>query len=380
MNDELILSGCRVVTRHEEFAGTVRVRDGIITDVDQGVSLRSPGEDLDGDYLIPGLVELHTDNLETQFQPRPGVLWPSPLAALTAHDTQIVGAGITTVLNGICCGELQEGKMRRTLLGMSLQAMNEARQKRVLRADHLLHLRCEICDPHVLEMFEPCSREQTLRLVSLMDHTPGQRQFEDEGKYREYYESRGWTDEEFRTYRQEMAEAQARYSAPHRRAILDRCRELGVPVASHDDTIAAHVEEAHQEGISITEFPTSLEAAERARELGLKSVMGAPNIVRGGSHSGNISAMVLAEQGLLDCLSSDYVPASLLHGAFVIRDTLSVSLAEALATVTSGPAEMLGLPDRGAVAPGLRADLVQVRVVDGYPVVRRVWRGGRRVL
>lgn len=380
MNSELIVTGARIVTRDEEFTGTVRVREGRIVDVDRGEERCSGGVDLDGEYLIPGLIELHTDNLETQFQPRPGVLWPSAMAALVAHDTQVVGAGITTVLNGICCGEIQEGKMRRTLLGMSLAAMNEGRTKGVLRADHFLHLRCEICDPHVLEMFEPASDESTLRLVSLMDHTPGQRQFENVETYRKYYGNKGWTDEEYCHVISGLSEAQVRYAIPHRKAILERCRELGVPAASHDDTSPDHVDEAFGEGISITEFPTTLKAAERARELGLKSVMGAPNIVRGGSHSGNVSALLLGEHGLLDCLSSDYVPASLLHAAFLLQEKLDCTLPDALATVTAAPAEVLGMDDRGEIAVGRLGDLVHVRLVDGYPVVRRVWRGGVRVL
>lgn len=377
MSNETVFTNARIVTPEGVVEGSVLIRDGRIADISRG---SAPGEDMNGDYLIPGLIEMHTDHLETQFQPRPGVLWPSRLAALLAHDTQVTGSGITTVLDSVCCGQLNEGKMRNTLLTMSIEAIRDARTKSVLRADHLLHLRCEICDPYVLEMFEPYVNEDNLHLVSLMDHTPGQRQFRNLDKYKEYYRVEDVDDAEFNAMMERLCCEQEEFAERHRAAILALCHRRGIPVASHDDTTEGHVDEAVDSGITISEFPTTLEAARAAREKGLGIVMGAPNVVRGGSHSGNISARELAEQGLLDILSSDYVPASLLHGAFLLHSEIGLPLQDALATVTANPARLLKLEDRGEIAVGKRADTVRITVVDEVPVVRKVWRDGERQL
>jgi alpha-D-ribose 1-methylphosphonate 5-triphosphate diphosphatase len=177
--------------------------------------------------------------------------------------------------------------------------------------------------------------------------------------------------------------AQQRYAESNRTALVAHCRQRSLPLASHDDTTAEHVAEAARDGVTISEFPTTLEAARQGREHGMRTIMGAPNVVRGGSHSGNVAALQLASAGLLDALSSDYVPASLLHGAWLLADVDGFSLPKAIATVTATPAAMIGLADRGRIAPGLRADLLRVHVAgsatEACPVVRTVWRQGQRI-
>ncbi len=386
MSRETIFTNAELVLPDGVASGSLATRDGRIADLAEGAG--APGAwpievvDLDGDYLLPGLIEMHTDNMEGHLRPRPGVQWPSPLAALIGHDTQVAGAGITTVLDSVCCGDLHKERDRSALLELTVRAITDGRDKGVLRADHLLHLRCEICDPEVVGLFEPYAGERVLRLVSLMDHTPGQRQFTSTEKFRQYYKSKHlvWSEEEFRAVMVEFKAQQDEHSGPNRGRIIELCKQCNVPVASHDDTTEAHVAEGLEDGVSISEFPTTLEAARAAHEAGVGVVMGAPNMVRGGSHSGNVSAMDLAGQGCLDILSSDYVPSSLLHSAFLLHQDLGWPLHEALATVTSTPAQFLQMADRGVLRPGKRADLVRVRLVDGYPVVRMVWREGERII
>ena len=380
MDNQLVLTNAVIITESEVFSGTIALSDGRIVDLCSGSVSFHGARDMEGDFLLPGLVELHTDNLETKFMPRPKVLWPAPLTALLAHDNEIIGAGITTVLNGICCGQMHEGKMRHTLLGMSMRALRTAWSQKILRAEHLLHLRCEVCDPHVLEMFAPYSEEPNLALVSLMDHTPGQRQFSRTDKYREYYSHMAWDDQEFETLVKELKVVQESCAPHFRSRILDICRKRGLPVASHDDTVPEHVRVAADEGVSISEFPTTLEAAREAHRLGLAVVAGGPNVVRNGSHSGNVSARELAREGLLDVLSSDYVPRSLVHAAFLLNSEEDIPLPESVAMVSANPARVLGMGDRGLLGPGKRADLVRVRMVDDQPVIMNVWRGGRRLL
>lgn len=370
---ELIIKNARIVLSDEIVGGSVRVKNGTIESVDPGRCSLPAALDLEGDFLLPGLIELHTDNLEKQIEPRPGIFWPEPLAAVMAHDVQMAGAGITTVLDAIALGEYHDGPDRSRILDMSIKALARARKSGVLKADHLMHLRCEYSDPKVLEMFLPHAGDPSLRLVSLMDHTPGQRQFTDTGKYREYFGSQSWDDEEFDRISKRLQAVQADCAEKNRAAILEHCARLGLPVASHDDTTEEHIRQAVREDISISEFPTTLKAAEKAHENGISIVMGAPNVVRGGSHSGNISALELAEQGLLDILSSDYVPSSLLCAAFILNRRLDIPLHLAVATVTSNPAAMIGLPDRGKIEPGLRGDMIRVRMVEKLPVVLKTW-------
>jgi alpha-D-ribose 1-methylphosphonate 5-triphosphate diphosphatase len=379
MSSEAILGNARIVTADSVILGAVRVAGGRIADIMPGPTQVAGAQDLDGDYLLPGLVEIHTDNMEKHFEPRPGALWPSPLAAVLAHDAQVISAGITTVLDAVCVGDYRDSGKRRRILGDSISSIATARAADLLRADHLFHLRCEISDPSVVEMFEPYADHPLLRLVSVMDHTPGQRQWRDLESFRTFHRDKGWNDSEFADVIADHQVQMAQNSEVNRKAILDLCRGLQVPLASHDDTTEEHVEQAHAEGIGISEFPTTLAAARLARSRGMINIMGAPNVVRGGSHSGNISAMALAEAGLLDVLSSDYVPASLLHAGFLLHQHAGMDLPDAVRTVALNPARAIGLDDRGEIVPGRRADLVRVRLHADLPIVREVWRGGARV-
>jgi alpha-D-ribose 1-methylphosphonate 5-triphosphate diphosphatase len=208
-----------------------------------------------------------------------------------------------------------------------------------------------------------------------MDHTPGQRQFTDTDKYRKYYK-KGWSDEEFAEIEQRLRATQQACAADNRERIVSLCRKRDLPMASHDDTLAEHISQAVAEGMAISEFPTTLEAARLAREAGIRIVMGGPNLVRGASHSGNVSARELAEAGLLDIISSDYVPGSLVAGAFALHRHLDFSLPEAVARISANPAQAVGLTDRGAIGCGLRADLVRVREIEGVPAVLQTWAVG----
>jgi alpha-D-ribose 1-methylphosphonate 5-triphosphate diphosphatase len=378
---EMILTNARVVMIDRILANaSVLVRDGRIAAVDDHPSAVPGALDLEGDYLIPGLIEMHTDHMEKHFMPRPGVLWPSPLAAVIAHDAQIAAAGITTVFDAIACGQYSDGSMRRQMLADQIATVKHAQTEGILRADHRLHLRCEVSDPCVVEIFEPYHADALVRLVSLMDHTPGQRQWTDISKLRQFDSDQGWSEEEFQARIRERLTDQARYADKHRRHILEMVAERpDIVLATHDDTTEAHIDEALAEGATISEFPTTHAAAAKAHAAGMKTIMGAPNVVRGGSHSGNVSALDLAHAGVLDGLSSDYVPASLLQAAFHLADTIETTLPESIALVSANVADMVGLPDRGRIAPGQTADLVRVTRVDGVPLPRAVWRGGRRV-
>lgn len=378
MTAELVLTNARIVLEDSVIHGSVQIRDGKLADISEG--LTRTGEDFEGDYLIPGLVELHTDHLEQHYSPRPGVRW-NTIAAIQAHDAQVATSGITTVFDCLRMGADEDGGFVRGEMREMADAIHAASQEGRLRSEHLIHLRCEVSADNVLEHFVDFEDDPYVRLVSLMDHAPGQRQFQTMDQYVFYYKKkRGLTDEAFAKFIAKRQEESARNSTPHRLAISRVCAERGITVASHDDATLAHVGEAIENGVRLAEFPTSFDAAKASHEAGMSVLMGAPNIVRGKSHSGNIAARDLAERGVLDVLSSDYVPLSLLHAPFVLADEVeSISLPKALAMVTATPARTVGLDDRGRIETGLRADLVRVHHEQGVPVVRAVWREGKRV-
>ncbi|MEP7239316.1 MAG: alpha-D-ribose 1-methylphosphonate 5-triphosphate diphosphatase [Devosia sp.] len=373
-----IFRNATIVLADEVHHGALAIDDGMIAAIGTDTA---GGEDLDGDYLLPGLVELHTDHLETHYSPRPKVRW-SPLAAVQAHDAQIAASGITTVLDALRVGLDEDSELTGEEMLTLATTIAAAKASGRLRADHFIHIRCEVSAPDCLDSFHLLAGHPLVRLASLMDHAPGQRQFATLESYRGYYQGKlKMSDVELDAFSDRRNLESERYSSANRDAISSYCRAHDIVLASHDDATLAHVDEAIAQGIAIAEFPTTLEAARASHAAGLAVLMGGPNVVRGGSHSGNIAASTLAAAGLLDIVSSDYVPFSLLQAIFVLSDKVpGISLPAAVRMVSKTPAEAAGLRDRGEIAVGRRADLVRVALRDGVPIVRAVWREGRRVI
>ncbi|UPR54395.1 alpha-D-ribose 1-methylphosphonate 5-triphosphate diphosphatase [Vibrio cyclitrophicus] len=376
----MIITNVNLVLENEVVRGSVELRDGVIANMSDSTSQLPGAFDGENGFLMPGLIELHTDNLEKYFTPRPKVNWP-PLSAMSAHDTQLIGSGITTVLDAVALGDYRDGN-RQENLDQFINTVAESQKRGLTRAEHRIHLRCEVPHSTTVGLFERYVNMPEVQLVSLMDHAPGQRQFVNLDKYRTYYQGKyNMTDAEMAVYEKDQVAQSERWSKQNRDEICRQCRELNIPTASHDDATSAHVTESKELGMVIAEFPTTVEAAKRSHELGLKVMMGAPNVIRGGSHSGNVAAHELASLGVLDILSSDYYPVSLLDAVFTLvndeRNNLDVAQAVQLATLN--PAQALGLTDRGVIAEGKRADLVLAHRLDDHQLVSRVWREGKKV-
>jgi len=383
MTSETILRNARIVRVDDVIEGSIKLVNGQIADIASGPS--SVGEDMEGDFLTPGLIELHTDHLEGHYAPRPKVRW-NPIAAVQAHDAQIAASGITTVFDALRIGLDDDAQTGIDDMLKLSTAIAEGRAAGRLRADHFLHMRCEVSAPDCLSAFERFGSHPLIRLVSLMDHAPGQRQFTNLDAYKAYFLGKNkLSEEEFRIYCERRIGQSQIYSAKTRKAIADLCHERGVILASHDDATLDHVAEAREQGIRVAEFPTTHTAAKASKESGMSVLMGAPNVVRGGSHSGNVSARELVEAGHLDIISSDYIPASMMQSAFFLADVLAhapnaVSLPQAIRLVSKNPAQAVGFDDRGEIAEGKRADLVRVQVAEHVPIIKTVWREGRRVI
>ncbi|TDQ20343.1 ribophosphonate triphosphate hydrolase [Raoultella sp. BIGb0149] len=377
----MIINNVKLVLEDEVVNGSLEVQEGMIYAFAESQSQLPQAIDGEGGWLLPGLIELHTDNLDKFFTPRPKVDWPAH-SAMNSHDALMIASGITTVLDAVAIGDVRDGGDRLENLEKMINAIEETQKRGVNRAEHRLHLRCELPHHTTLPLFEKLVGREPVSMVSLMDHSPGQRQYADRSKYRDYYQGKyHLTNEEMDRFEEEQMALAATWSQPNRETIAAICRERKIALASHDDATREHVVESHQLGSVIAEFPTTLAAAEASRQHGMNVLMGAPNIVRGGSHSGNVAAHQLAADNLLDILSSDYYPASLLDAAFRIADDDSnrFTLPQAIRLVSKNPAQALGLGDRGAIAEGKRADLVLAHRRGEHVHIDHVWRQGKRV-
>jgi alpha-D-ribose 1-methylphosphonate 5-triphosphate diphosphatase len=378
---ETIFTNARVITADEDFDGTVVIANGKITNVERGKSTTANAEDLDGDYLIPGLVDLHTDALEKQMMPRPHVTW-NTTAATIAHDALTTTAGMTTVFESLGVGASVAHPERNETLKPMIESLHNSQKKELLRGEHFVHLRCEITNPMVMELFHQVIDHPLIHFISVNDHSPGHRQYPDMDYYRKkHMKNYSLNEAEMDTFVEDLLEQSQKFGPQRRAEILEAGRKKNIPAASHDDRTAEEVEQAVEEGMVVAEFPITYDAADLAREHGLQVLAGGPNLVRGGSHHpGNLLTGDLAKRRSLDILASDYVPISLIQGIFKLTEKeFGFSLSEAVNIGSKNPAKAAGLTDRGEIAAGKRADLAQVKVVEGIPVVRRVWVRGTRV-
>jgi len=374
---ETILTNATLVLPDATLHGTVLVRDGKIADIAAGPVRK--GEDMDGDLILPGLIELHTDNLERHIEPRPKVGWPHA-AAIIAHDAELSSVGITTVFDALRVGSVTSKKANYGEYARSLaDEIMALRGSGALRISHMIHLRAEVCSETLIDELAKFGPADGIGIVSLMDHTPGQRQFRDMTQLRNYVCGKhGFSESEFIDHITAQRALSDRFAQVHEQTAVTEARRFGAVLASHDDTTADHVTRSAHHGARFAEFPTTVEAARSCRDHGIAVMMGAPNLIRGGSHSGNVAAQALAEADLLDIVSSDYVPSSLLSGALLLGD-LWGDLPRGVATVTATPARAANLADRGEITPGKRADLIRVRRFGQAGMLRATWVEGRRV-
>ncbi len=373
----LTLTNARIVTPEGVVEGALRTDSGCIASIDEGPAA---GEDMEGDLLIPGIVDLHTDNLEKHFFPRANIGW-DPVSAAIIHDGVCISLGITTVYDSLSVGSFGSAAARTNENLMRLTgALAHAAGAGLLKADHRIHWRCETPSRAFADWIAELAPNPLTGLFSLMDHTPGQRQYRNMQRFLDMWRREGMSEGEIEDRMADRAVLQREVAPANRALTAQLARAHGVPLASHDDETVAHIDEAADLGATIAEFPVTEEAAQQARARGMVNLMGGPNLIRGGSYSGNVPAARIAELGLLDGFASDYVPRSLIECAFALAaDPFSWPIERAVATVTSVPARAAGLNDRGALASGLRADIIRVRLVEGRPLVRGAWVQGVRV-
>lgn len=334
-----------------------------------------PHFDLDGAYLFPGLVDLHCDAIEKLVQPRPGVEIEAGIA-LHAADRLLLGCGVTCQLHALSLDDAEFGVRSDRFMHDFLHRLSMDRH---CGARHLVHARVEVSSQRGLEALQTMLGHPFLRLISIMDHSPGQGQYANEQMFRAYVaQTSGRSDAEIDEILVRKRAAQA--DIPRRiRQVVELAARHNLPVASHDDDTPAKVAQWVEYGLRIAEFPTTMEAAQAAHAAGMAVGMGAPNVLRGKSSGGNLSAITAIEAGAVDWLCADYYPASLLPVIFRLVDRGTLDLPAAVALISHNPARAAGLDHLiGSIRPGLLADLIVVQRVPD-PVVHHVFVGGRLV-
>ncbi len=360
-------------------SGSLLLDSGRIAGVYAGNAPSYGGRTVNGVGLtaIPGIIDLHGDMLEREIEPRPGAFFPVDMA-VHELDKRLACAGITTAYAALSFWDVDRPESVRgeAMVQQIIREMGHLRP--TLLTDLRIHARFEVSTPKVAPLLAELIAAGQIQMLSLMDHTPGQGQYRNIEHYVNFIAKWRQVDpshveEEVRERLSRSGDLMERWAIA--RDIAALARDMGLPISSHDDDTLEKVDLVASMGATISEFPVTLEAAEEARRRSMHIIMGGPNALRGGSHSGNISAREAIEAGVVDALASDYHPATLVHAAFSLAASGILSLPAAVALVSAGPAVALGLDDRGWIAENLNADLALVE--DGpRPRVRATIRAG----
>jgi alpha-D-ribose 1-methylphosphonate 5-triphosphate diphosphatase len=354
----------------------ILIEDGIISDIDPLSTKADLSIDLGGRLLMPGMIDLHCDALEKEVEPRPSVHFPLDFACAQA-DKRNAAAGITTVYHALSFANDELGVRNNEFAAQIARAVHEWQIHGLV--DNRVHCRYEITDESGLPILKKLLEEQSMHLISMMDHTPGQGQFKDLAAYRDYLTRtyKKTADEVSVIVERKLEAATGAYTRMVE--LADVAHAAGISVASHDDDSKERIATMNSIGADISEFPINLESAHEAKRLGMSTIFGAPNIIRGKSQSGSMKAMDAIHEKVADCLCADYAPATLIVAVMRIFDQTDLSLPEVISLVTSNPAKAAKLHDRGSIAVGKRADLIAIEKPGGLPQISDVWVNGKAV-
>lgn len=356
--------------------GSILIEDGMIRAICPETTTGAQEISLRGQWLMPGMIDLHCDAIEKEAEPRSKVLFPNSFACLNI-DRRNAAAGVTTPYHAMSFAQAEWGVRNNDTAAGLVRAVKDFKRNELV--DNRIHVRYEITDISAMPYVTRLLDEGGVDLLSIMDHTPGQGQFRHLETYVAYMMGNHGTSREA-AERVAEEKRQARETADDRvLAVMAQARELGVPTASHDDDDQARVTTMKALGASMSEFPINLETARAAHAAGLATIFGAPNVMRGGSQSGNMRAIDAILDGVADCLCADYAPATMLAAVMALHQRDGLALHQAARLVTLGPARAAGLTDRGEIAVGKRADLISIAEPGEHAAISHTWVAGRQV-
>ncbi len=378
-NGAYIIEDAHIVTPHgTEWRASLKVEGGRIAEIKSG-EIKSVHRKIDAQsqYLLPGFIDLHSDAIEKALEPRPNIFFPQNLVILEM-DRLLAASGVTTIFHSLSFAEGEIGvRSNRMAAGIISEIHRLAPD---LRLRTMAHARFEITDAGALPHLEELLQARKINLLSLMDHTPGQGQFQELTSFKNYFGAvyqKG--EEELEKIIQQKYSAQKDLSATVD-YIVSLCHSLEIPLASHDDDSPAKIDWLKERGIVISEFPVNLEAAAAAKEHGVAICLGAPNILRGNSQAKNLSGREAIASGCGDILCSDYAPMTLVHSVFALYQLGLLPLHAAVNMVSLNPAKAVGLAGQtGSIEPGKEADLILVDLRKEVPCVVKTWAKGKEV-
>lgn len=376
----------KIITPDATLEGFSLIIDGdrIRAVAPDGISGTGDIVDAGGAYVMPGFIDIHADYIERMAAPRPTSVMDFTLA-LREAERELVGHGITTMFHSLSMykqGDFGTSPMRSAENTRSLMELVHDSHRRQHLIRHRIHARFEIDNVERVAELEAYIREKKIHLLSFMDHTPGQGQFRSIESYRRMLKGyRNLSETELDDIVESWKDRE-KLTSDAISGLAALAKAHGLAVASHDDDTIEKLELVRSYGVRISEFPITLEVARAARAAGMHTVAGAPNILLGGSHSGNLSAAEAILDGAVDVLCSDYYPASLLHSVFRMHREHDLPLHGMVRLVTTNAAKAVGLSsETGSLEAGLKADFLIVDLLDdGFPVVASAYVDGREVL
>jgi alpha-D-ribose 1-methylphosphonate 5-triphosphate diphosphatase len=359
--------------------GTLAVDNGFITEIGTG---RVSGErnriDAKGMLLLPGFIDIHSDAIEKEIEPRPRAYFPFDIA-IAELDKKIAASGITTMYHSLSFAEHEIGLRKNETAASIVKKIDSMLPN--LSVNTKTHVRYEITDTTAVSHLEELIHSGSVHLMSFMDHTPGQGQFKEVMEFKNYF---GTVYQKHGTELDQMIERKLSVLQDTKEEtlgyLIGLCKRYDIPLASHDDDTSEKIDWMRSMGISITEFPVNLETARYASDKGLHVCVGAPNVLRGGSVIKNLSASTAVNDGCVDIICSDYVPMAMLHAVFALHRTLALPLHEVVKMVSINPAEAVGISGyTGSLEIGKSADMVVVDQTDTIPRIKKTYVSGREV-
>ncbi|MCX7709153.1 MAG: phosphonate metabolism protein PhnM [Clostridia bacterium] len=378
-----LICNANIILPDKVLRGCILIEGRKISKVMPGISPKHhcQGEvkviDADGGYVMPGLIDIHSDAIEKEIQPRPNTLFPVNMAFFEL-EKKLAASGITTMYHSLSLSD-DWGVRNDAMVVDIIHSIQRLKQERFM-VHHKVHLRYEITFLHGLKTLEKLIESKSIDFMSYMDHTPGQGQFKDPEALKEFtMKSYGAKEKEVEALFNKSKECQAMIDWPGLIELAKQARANGIRLASHDDDTNEKIHTLLECEGTVSEFPINLETARYAKSKGLHVCVGSPNVVRGKSHSNNMRAMDAIKNDAADIICSDYLPASMLPAVFSLPKE-GLELYEAVRMVTLNPAKALGIDkETGSVENGKMADLLIVELYEGYPIVRKTMVGGKIV-